>query len=56
LKKYGHLKVLYDIEKVMNYLPLVALIDNRVFCVHSGLSQQAKTLDQIMSLDRIHGD
>jgi len=34
-------------------LPLTALIENQVFCLHGGLSPSLDTLDNIRSLDRI---
>ena len=37
---------------IFDYLSLSALIDNRVLCVHGGLSPSINTLDQIRSLDR----
>lgn len=37
---------------IFDYLSLSALIDNRIFCVHGGLSPTITTLDQIRAIDR----
>jgi serine/threonine-protein phosphatase 2A catalytic subunit len=38
---------------LFDYLPLTALIDNQIFCLHGGLSPSIDTLDNIRALDRI---
>ena len=38
---------------VFDYLPLAAVIESKIFCVHSGLSPSIETLDQINKLDRV---
>lgn len=35
-----------------DYLPLSAIVEGKVFCVHGGLSPTIKTIDQICGLDR----
>jgi len=37
---------------LFDYLPLSALIDNKIFCLHGGLSPQIESLDVIKGLDR----
>ena len=37
---------------LFDFLPLTALIENQIFCLHGGLSPSIDTLDQVRSLDR----
>ena len=53
MTKYGNSKVFNYILNIFDYLPLAAKIDNKIFCVHSGLTPEIKTVDDINSLDRI---
>lgn len=53
LRKYGNTTIWRFYTDLFEYLPLSALIEKTVFCLHGGLSPQIDTLDQIMSLDRI---
>ncbi|KAG5458981.1 MAG: Metallo-dependent phosphatase-like protein [Olpidium bornovanus] len=38
--------------EIFDYLSLSAIIDDRIFCVHGGLSPSLNTLDQIRTIDR----
>lgn len=38
--------------EIFDYLSLSALIDDKIFCVHGGLSPAINTLDQIRTIDR----
>jgi len=38
--------------EVLNYLPLAAVIDTKIFCVHAGLSPFATTIDDIRKISR----
>ncbi|ODQ67466.1 serine/threonine protein phosphatase PP2A catalytic subunit [Nadsonia fulvescens var. elongata DSM 6958] len=51
-RKYGNANVWRLLTDVFDYLPLTALIENRIFCLHGGLSPSIDTLDQVRSLDR----
>jgi serine/threonine-protein phosphatase 4 catalytic subunit len=52
LRKYGSVNVWKYCTDIFDYLSLSAVIDDRVFCVHGGLSPAINTLDQIRTLDR----
>ena len=52
-RKYGDPFVWQCITEVFNYLPIAALIDNQIFCVHAGLSPSLQTLHDVSVLDRI---
>lgn len=53
LRKYGSADVWRLFTDLFDYLPLTALIDNKVFCLHGGLSPGIDTLDDIRQLDRV---
>ena len=40
------------IFQVFDYLSLSAMIDNKIFCVHGGLSPSIQTIDQIRVINR----
>jgi serine/threonine-protein phosphatase PP1 catalytic subunit len=37
---------------MFNWMPIAAIIDDKIFCVHGGLSPELTTLDQINKLSR----
>ena len=39
--------------ELFDYLPLTAVVENQIFCLHGGLSPSIDTLDQIRQLDRV---
>lgn len=53
LRKYGNANVWKRFTDLFDYLPLTALIENKIFCLHGGLSPTIDTLDNIRTLDRI---
>jgi len=53
LRKYGSANIWRGFTDLFDYLPLTALIDNTIFCLHGGLSPSVDTLDQIRALDRL---
>jgi len=52
LRKYGSPVVWQECTQVFDLLALAAIVDDRVFCVHGGLSPSLDTMDQIRALDR----
>lgn len=37
---------------MFNWMPVAALIDDKIFCVHGGLSPDLTSLDQLQKLNR----
>ncbi|KAG2634142.1 hypothetical protein PVAP13_2NG252300 [Panicum virgatum] len=52
LRKYGSVNVWRYCTDIFDYLSLSALIENKIFSVHGGLSPAITTLDQIRVIDR----
>jgi len=55
---FDECKNMYDVKlwkmfcNVFNCLPIAAVVDDRIFCVHGGLSPDLVSLDQISSIER----
>lgn len=52
LRKYGSVNVWRYCTEIFDYLCLAAIVDDKVFCVHGGLSPAINTLDQIRAIGR----
>ncbi|CAD8124871.1 unnamed protein product (macronuclear) [Paramecium tetraurelia] len=52
LRKYGSLNVWRYCTDIFDYLSLAAVIEEKIFCVHGGLSPSIKTMDDIRAIDR----
>ena len=52
LRKYGSVNVWRYCTEIFDYLSLSAIIEEKIFCVHGGLSPSIQTLDQIRTIDR----
>ncbi|XP_051124845.1 serine/threonine-protein phosphatase PP-X isozyme 2 isoform X2 [Andrographis paniculata] len=52
LRKYGSVNVWRYCTDIFDYLSISALVENKIFCVHGGLSPTITTLDQIWAIDR----
>jgi serine/threonine-protein phosphatase 2A catalytic subunit len=53
LRKYGNANVWRILTDLFDYMPLTALVDSQIFCLHGGLSPSIDSLDQIQQLDRV---
>jgi serine/threonine-protein phosphatase 4 catalytic subunit len=51
-RKYETVNVWQYCTEVFDYLSLAAVVEDRVFCVHGGLSPTINTLDDIRSINR----
>jgi len=52
LRKYGSVNVWRYCTEIFDYLSLSSIIEEKIFCVHGGLSPSINTLDQIRIIDR----
>mmetsp|Transcript_40418 Transcript_40418/g.74819 ORF Transcript_40418/g.74819 Transcript_40418/m.74819 type:complete len:310 (-) Transcript_40418:587-1516(-) len=53
VRKYGSANVWKMFTDLFDYFPLTALVENRIFCLHGGLSPSIDTLDHVRQLDRV---
>mmetsp|Transcript_13120 Transcript_13120/g.19143 ORF Transcript_13120/g.19143 Transcript_13120/m.19143 type:complete len:272 (+) Transcript_13120:89-904(+) len=51
-RKYGNANPWKYCTEVFDYLNIAAIVDNKVLCIHGGLSPEVKTLDQVRVIDR----
>jgi len=54
LKYYGTPNVWKYFTDLFDFFPLAMLVDEKIFCVHGGLSPSLDSLDQVRALDRFH--
>jgi len=53
VRKYGNANVWTQFTNLFDYLPLAAIIADRMFTPHGGLSPSVQTLDEINELSRV---
>lgn len=53
-RKYGNENVWKMFVNLFNYLPLTAIIENKIFSLHGGLSPTVSKLDEIRKLERVN--
>ncbi|KAF1821788.1 Metallo-dependent phosphatase [Dissoconium aciculare CBS 342.82] len=51
-RKYGNAAVWHHFTDMFDYLSLSCVIDDKIFCVHGGLSPSIHSIDQIKIIDR----
>ena len=52
LRKYGSESLYQSFESLFNSMPIAAVVNNEVFCVHGGITGHAMAIEEIMRLDR----
>ena len=53
VRKYGSPNVWKMFTDLFDYLPLTAVVEDQLFCLHGGLSPFINTLDNVRELDRV---
>ena len=51
-KRRYNLKLWKQFTEMFNWMPVAALIDDKIFCVHGGLSPDLTSLEQLQKLSR----
>ena len=51
MRKYGSINVWRYCTEIFDYLPISAIIDDRIFCIHGGLSPNIDTIDEIRIIE-----
>ena len=51
-RKYGNDEIFKIICEVFNFMPLAAIINNKIFCIHGGLTPDLETIEEINKIDR----
>lgn len=52
LRKYGSPEVWKNFCEVFDIMPLCAVVDDKIFCTHGGLSPNISTIDDIGKINR----
>ena len=52
VQKFGNANVWKMFTGLFNYLPISASVNNKIFCLHGGLSPDIETIDEIRKIDR----
>lgn len=53
MRKYGNLNTWRYFTDLFDYLPIGAIVDGEVLCIHGGLSPSIKTIDQMRTIERL---
>jgi diadenosine tetraphosphatase ApaH/serine/threonine PP2A family protein phosphatase len=54
VNRFGHAGPYKMCNELFDYLPMAALISDKIFCVHGGLSPDIRAVEQIAAFDRLH--
>jgi diadenosine tetraphosphatase ApaH/serine/threonine PP2A family protein phosphatase len=52
IARFGHPGIYKVTNEVFDFLPMAAVIDNKIFCVHGGLSPDIRAIEQIATFDQ----
>ena len=52
VQKFGNANVWKMFTELFNYLPISAIVNSKIFCLHGGLSPDIETIDEIRKIDR----
>ena len=52
IQKFNNANIWKSFTELFNLLPLAAIVDNKIFCLHGGLSPYISTVDQIRLINR----
>ena len=52
VSRYGHSGLWRMCNETMDMLPMAALVGNKIYCVHGGLSPEIKMVEQLAGMDR----
>lgn len=53
VRKFGHAGIWRCFMELFDHLPIAATVDDRIYCVHGGISPSLPTLDDIRTLQRV---
>ena len=51
-KRRYNVRIWTSFTELFNYLPIAAIIDEKIFCVHGGLSPELKRIEDILKISR----
>lgn len=54
LERFGNCNVFNLFNDAFKFLPLACIVNNEIFCVHGGISEKIKSLQDIEKLDAFH--
>jgi serine/threonine-protein phosphatase 4 catalytic subunit len=52
MRKYNSINIWHYLCEVFDTIPLAAIIDNKLFCIHGGLSPNLNYIDDIININR----